>query len=166
MTKKLTTCPVKVKYDVTEGHIARSIQHHVKYTRCKNWNSATLFDKYESVALAIRDLAVERMIATQGAYLDHDVKRVYYLSMEFLLGRLLHNNIVALKTDAVARKAIADLEIDFESLGRLEADAGLGNGGLGRLAACFLDSMATMELPAYGYGIRYEHGMFRQEIEN
>ena len=166
MTRKLTKCPVKVNYDVTEKHIARSIQHHIKYTRCKNWNSATLFDKYESVALAIRDLAVERMIATQGAYLDHDVKRVYYLSMEFLLGRLLFNNIVALKADAVARKAIEALEIDFESLCRLEADAGLGNGGLGRLAACFLDSMATMELPAYGYGIRYEHGMFRQEIEN
>jgi len=166
MTKKLVESPIKIKNDVTEGHIARSIQHHVKYTRCKNWNSATLFDKYQSVALAIRDLAVERMIATQGAYLDHDVKRVYYLSMEFLLGRLLFNNIVALKTDVVARKAIADLDIDFESLCRLEADAGLGNGGLGRLAACFLDSMATMELPAYGYGIRYEHGMFRQEIEN
>ena len=166
MTKKLTECPIKVKYDVTEEHIARSIQHHIKYTRCKNWNSATLFDKYESAALAIRDLAVERMIATQGAYYDHDVKRVYYLSMEFLLGRLLFNNIVALKADAVARKAIEDLDIDFESLCRTEEDAGLGNGGLGRLAACFLDSMATMELPAYGYGIRYEHGMFRQEIEN
>jgi len=166
MTRKMKACPIKVKYDVTEEHIARSIQHHIKYTRCKNWNSATLFDKYESVALAIRDLAVERMIATQGAYYDHDVKRVYYLSMEFLMGRLLFNNIVALKADAVARKAIESLEIDFESLCRLEADAGLGNGGLGRLAACFLDSMATMELPAYGYGIRYEHGMFRQEIED
>ncbi len=139
MARKLTACPIKVKYDVTEEHIARSIQHHIKYTRCKNWNSATLFDKYESVALAIRDLAVERMIATQGAYYDHDVKRVYYLSMEFLLGRLLFNNIVALKADVVARKAIENLEIDFESLCRTEEDAGLGNGGLGRLAACFLD---------------------------
>ena len=166
MTSKLTTCPIKIKEEVTEKHIASSIQHHIKYTRCKNWNSATLFDKYESIAMAIRDLAVERMIATQGAYYDHDVKRVYYLSMEFLLGRLLYNNIVALKADAVARKAIEDLGIDFESVCRLEEDAGLGNGGLGRLAACFLDSMATMELPAYGYGIRYEHGMFRQEIEN
>jgi len=164
MTRKETTA--KAAFNVTEEHILNSIRHHIKYTRCKNWDSATMFDKYESVALAIRDLAVERMITTQGTYYGHDVKRVYYLSMEFLLGRLLFNNIVALKADAIAKKAIEDLGIDFESLCRTEEDAGLGNGGLGRLAACFLDSMATMELPAYGYGIRYEHGMFRQEIEN
>lgn len=166
MPKKMTVCPIKVENEVTDEHIARSIQRHIKYTRCKNWDSATLFDKYESTAMAIRDLAVERMIATQGAYYDHDVKRVYYLSMEFLLGRLLYNNIVALKADRSAKQALDALGIDFESLCRLEEDAGLGNGGLGRLAACFLDSMATMELPAYGYGIRYQHGMFRQEIEN
>ncbi|MDO9543275.1 MAG: glycogen/starch/alpha-glucan phosphorylase, partial [Kiritimatiellia bacterium] len=166
MTGKRTRSPANAEFDVTEEHILNSIRHHIKYTRCKNWDSATMFDKYESVALAIRDLAVERMITTQGTYYDHDVKRVYYLSMEFLMGRLLFNNIVALKADAAARKAIENLGIDFESLCRTEEDAGLGNGGLGRLAACFLDSMATTELPAYGYGIRYEHGMFRQEIEN
>jgi len=166
MLKKIAEKPVTGGQEVAEEHVSKGIQHHIKYTRCKNWDSATLFDKYESVALTVRDMAVERMIATQGAYYEHDVKRVYYLSMEFLLGRLLYNNIVALKTDASARKAIENLNIDFEALCRLEEDAGLGNGGLGRLAACFLDSMATMELPAYGYGLRYEHGMFRQEIEN
>jgi len=166
MTEKRAISSDRPEPDVTARSISRDIQHHVKFTRCKNWESATMFDKYESVALAIRDLAVERMITTQGAYYDHDVRRVYYLSMEFLLGRLLYNNMIALKSDAAAAKAIHGLGIDFESLCHVEADAGLGNGGLGRLAACFLDSMATMELPAYGYGIRYEHGMFRQEIED
>jgi len=166
MTAKRTTiAPDKAESAVTSGQIAQDIRHHIKFTRCKNWESATMFDKYESVALAIRDLAVERMITTQGAYYDHDVRRVYYLSMEFLLGRLLYNNMIALKADIAAEKAIQELGIDFDSVCHVEADAGLGNGGLGRLAACFLDSMATMELPAYGYGIRYEHGMFRQEIE-
>jgi len=166
MVEKITEKLVSSTLSITEDCISRGVHNHIKCTKCKNWNSATLFDKYQCLALAVRDLAVERMIATQCAYLAHDVKRVYYLSMEFLLGRLLFNNIVALKADAGTRKVIENLEIDFESLCRLEADAGLGNGGLGRLAACFLDSMATMELPAYGYGIRYEHGMFRQEIEN
>ena len=164
----MTTKSIKTsesEMHVTQQQIIRGIKRHVKFTRCKNWGSATMFDKYQGAALAIRDLAVERMIATQGAYYDHDVKRVYYLSMEFLMGRLLRNNIVALKALPATVKAVEDLGIDYESLCRTEADAGLGNGGLGRLAACFLDSMATMELPAYGYGIRYEHGMFRQEIE-
>ncbi|MDD5676694.1 MAG: glycogen/starch/alpha-glucan phosphorylase [Kiritimatiellae bacterium] len=142
------------------------IQHHLKYTRCKNWGSATDFDKYLSLAYAIRDLAVDKMIATQGAYQVHDVKRVYYLSMEFLMGRLLANNITALCACETTGWALKKLSLDFETLYHCETDAGLGNGGLGRLAACFLDSMATMELPAYGYGLRYEHGMFRQELEN
>lgn len=142
------------------------IQHHLKYTRCKNWGSATDFDKYLSLAYAIRDLAVDKMIATQGTYQVQDVKRVYYLSMEFLMGRLLANNIIALGANTATGQALKELSLDFESLCHSETDAGLGNGGLGRLAACFLDSMATLEMPAYGYGLRYEHGMFRQELEN
>jgi starch phosphorylase len=152
--------------EITKEDIRRGIEHHLKYTRCKNWNSGTDYDKYLSLAFTIRDLAVERMIATQGIYYKHDVKRVYYLSMEFLLGRLLANNMIALQVWPEAQKALEELNLDWETISREERDAGLGNGGLGRLAACFLDSMATMELPAYGYGIRYEHGMFRQEIEN
>ncbi len=146
--------------------VLQSIQHHIKYTRCKNWGSATDFDKYLSLAYAIRDLAVDKMIATQGTYQVQDVKRVYYLSMEFLMGRLLANNITALSANAATGQALKELSLDFEAICRSETDAGLGNGGLGRLAACFLDSMATLELPAYGYGLRYEHGMFRQELEN
>ncbi len=151
---------------VTEHQIYERVHHHLKYTRCKNWGSATDFDKYLSLALTIRDLAVEKMIATMGAYQHYNVKRVYYLSMEFLMGRMLANNMTALLASAPTRRALARMKLDLPALCRCESDAGLGNGGLGRLAACFLDSMATMELPAYGYGLRYEHGMFRQELED
>ncbi len=151
---------------VTERQIYDRVHHHLKYTRCKNWGSATDFDKYLSLALTIRDLAVEKMIATMGAYQHYNVKRVYYLSMEFLMGRMLANNMTALMACTATRRALARMKLDLEVLCRQESDAGLGNGGLGRLAACFLDSMATMELPAYGYGLRYEHGMFRQELED
>ena len=140
--------------------------YHLTYTRCKDWRSATDYDKEVSFALAVRELAMDRMIATQRAYIDHDVKRCYYLSMEFLLGRLLENNIAALGMTDAARAALKELEIDFDGLLRQEPDAGLGNGGLGRLAACFLDSLASMEYPGYGYGLRYEHGLFKQEFEN
>ncbi len=140
--------------------------YHLTYTRCKDWRSATDYDKEVSFALAVRELAMDRMIATQRAYVDHDVKRLYYLSMEFLLGRLLENNIAALGITDAARAALKELEIDFDVLLRQEPDAGLGNGGLGRLAACFLDSLASMEYPGYGYGLRYEHGLFCQEFEN
>lgn len=140
--------------------------YHLTYTRCKDWRSATDYDKEISFALAVRELAMDRMIATQRAYVDHDVKRVYYLSMEFLMGRLLENNIAAIGATDAARKALKEMEIDFDALIRQEPDAGLGNGGLGRLAACFLDSLASMEYPGYGYGLRYEHGLFRQEFEN
>ncbi len=146
--------------------LANGLLHHLKFTRCKNWGSATDFDKYLSLAYAIRDLAVEKMIATQGAYAARDVKRIYYLSMEFLLGRLLANNMTVLRACQAARQALQRLGLDLDRLAACETDAGLGNGGLGRLAACFLDSLATLEYPAYGYGLRYEHGMFRQELEN
>ncbi|NLB59503.1 MAG: glycogen/starch/alpha-glucan phosphorylase [Lentisphaerae bacterium] len=152
--------------EISAEEISRNIQFHLKFARCKNWGTATSFDKYQSLTMAIRDMAVERMLATQGAYMAHDVKRVYYLSMEFLMGRLLANNMIALQARDATQQALKTLNLDLETLSRNESDAGLGNGGLGRLAACFLDSMATMELPAYGYGLRYENGMFRQELEN
>ncbi|MCA1809968.1 MAG: glycogen/starch/alpha-glucan family phosphorylase [Lentisphaerae bacterium] len=151
---------------VTERLIYDRVHQHLKFTRCKNWGSATDFDKYLSLALTIRDLAVEKMIATQGAYQRYNVKRVYYLSMEFLMGRMLTSNMTALLATEAAQRAMKRMKLDFATLCSCESDAALGNGGLGRLAACFLDSMATMELPAYGYGLRYEHGMFRQELED
>jgi starch phosphorylase len=111
-------------------------------------------------------MAVDGFIATQKKYLDQDVRRVNYLSMEYLIGKMLENNIYALGIEKIAAEALEPLNISLEEVLALDVEAGLGNGGLGRLAACYLDSLATMELPAYGYGIRYEHGIFRQEFEN
>lgn len=140
--------------------------YHLIYTRCKGWRTATDFDKGVALTYAIREFAMNRMISTQKAYIEQDVKRVYYLSMEFLLGRLLENNIAAVGATDAARKALKELDIDFDTMVTQEVDAGLGNGGLGRLAACFLDSLASMGYPGYGYGLRYEHGLFRQEFDN
>jgi starch phosphorylase len=114
----------------------------------------------------MRDRLVERWIETQKKYTMENVKRVYYLSLEFLMGRLLGNNVSNLGITDSTQKALNNLELNFEEIEDQEIDAGLGNGGLGRLAACFLDSMATLELPAVGYGIRYEFGIFLQKIVN
>ncbi len=139
---------------------------HIKYTCYKDWRTATDFDKRMALCHVVRDLAASRMIATQRTYLDRDVKRVYYLSMEFLIGQLLRQNLVALGILDKARAAADSLGVDLDQLCDEEPDAGLGNGGLGRLAACFLESLAALEMPGYGYGLRYEHGMFKQEFDD
>ncbi len=144
--------------------ILERVYFHLKYSRCKDLRTATTYDKLYSLSHAVRDYAVDRMITTQREYLDRDVKRAYYLSMEFLVGRLLSSNLLSLGIWDATRAAIKSLGLDVEAFCSEEPDAGLGNGGLGRLAACYLDSMATMEYPGYGYGLRYEHGMFRQEF--
>ncbi|HEY5652740.1 MAG TPA: glycogen/starch/alpha-glucan phosphorylase, partial [Pontiella sp.] len=113
-----------------------------------------------------RDMAVDGFIATQKQYLEQDVRRVNYLSMEYLIGKMLSNNIYALGIEKIATDALKPFNLSLEDVLACDVEAGLGNGGLGRLAACYLDSLATMELPAYGYGIRYEHGIFRQEFDN
>jgi len=143
-----------------------SFANHLEYSLSKDQYSATERDLYHSLALAARDRLVERWIRTQQMYYDHDVKRVYYLSAEYLLGRALVNNLINLGMFEQTKKAMDGLNIDLESLAEQEPDAGLGNGGLGRLAACFLDSMATLEIPCHGYGIRYEFGIFEQLIRN
>ncbi len=152
--------------DVTPEDLRERLLGHIKYTCYKDWRTATDFDKLTALSHVARDLAAARMIATQRAYLDSNVRRLYYLSMEFLLGRLLHGNLLALGILDRAREALRSLGMDLDELCEIEPDTGLGNGGLGRLAACFLDSMAAMELPGYGYGLRYEHGMFKQEFED
>ncbi len=144
--------------------LKRAFAHHLEHSLAKDTFSATRLDFYKSLALTVRDRLVERWIATQEEYYRHDVKRVYYLSLEFLMGRALGNNVINLGLANRARQTVRDLGLDFDELEQLEEDAGLGNGGLGRLAACFLDSMATLELPGYGYGIRYEYGIFFQRI--
>ena len=139
---------------------------HLKYSRGKDLDAASTFDKMMCFSHAVRDMAVDGFIATQKQYLDQDVRRVNYLSMEYLIGKMLENNIYALGIEKIAAQALEPLNISLDEVLALDVEAGLGNGGLGRLAACYLDSLATMELPAYGYGIRYEHGIFRQEFEN
>jgi starch phosphorylase len=123
-------------------------------------------DRYEAFARAVRDVLAQRWVATRAAYWRENPKRVYYLSMEYLLGRSLTNNVGNLLLEQVVQRAVDEKEIDWANLVEQEPDAGLGNGGLGRLAACFLDSMATLQLPAMGYGLRYEYGMFRQTLHD
>jgi len=123
-------------------------------------------EQYEAVARSVRDVLSQRWLLTEQTYRSQNPKRIYYLSMEFLIGRSLANNITNLLLDPLAKHAAADKHLDWLGLLEQEPDAGLGNGGLGRLAACFLDSMATLSLPAMGYGLRYEYGIFKQTIEN
>ena len=137
---------------------------HVRYTQAKDMVKATRRDQYTSFAHCVRDRLIERWLETQSTYYRRNVKRVYYLSLEFLIGRLLGNNVINLKMEDIAAEALKNYGIDWNSLRDFETDAGLGNGGLGRLAACFLDSMSTLNLPALGYGIRYDYGIFKQRI--
>jgi glycogen phosphorylase len=123
-------------------------------------------ERYEAFAHSVRDILSQRWVRTESAYEGANPKRVYYLSMEFLIGRSLTNNITNLLLDPLATQAVDQKGLDWLGLVEEEPDAGLGNGGLGRLAACFLDSMATMQLPAMGYGLRYEYGIFKQTIQN
>ena len=120
--------------------------------------------RYEAVARSVRDVLSQRWVRTESAYQRENPKRVYYLSMEFLIGRSLTNNIANLLIDPIVRDTVRQKNMDWVAMIEEEPDAGLGNGGLGRLAACFLDSMATMQLPAMGYGLRYEYGIFKQSI--
>ncbi len=143
-----------------------SFANHLEYSLSKDQYTATERDLYLSLALATRDRLIERWIRTQQLYYNHDVKRVYYLSAEYLMGRLLINNIINLGIYHETKRAMEELNIELDDLAENEPDMGLGNGGLGRLASCFLDSMATLEIPAYGYGIRYEFGIFDQAIRN
>jgi glycogen phosphorylase len=123
-------------------------------------------DRFEAFARSIRDALSQRWIDTENAYSRANPKRIYYLSMEFLIGRTLANNLTNLGLGAIAKEAADEIGLDWAALLEEEPDAGLGNGGLGRLAACFLDSMATMQLPAMGYGLRYEYGMFKQVMRD
>ncbi|MCX8021503.1 MAG: glycogen/starch/alpha-glucan phosphorylase [Syntrophorhabdaceae bacterium] len=151
-------------YDINA--LQKSLLNNLTYGLAKDMYSATSRDKYSALVLSVRDIIVERWIKTQQRYYDVDTKRIYYLSLEFLLGRLLKNYIINLNMLGLYDEALNVLGITLEEAQELEYDAGLGNGGLGRLAACFLDSMATLKYPGYGYGIRYEFGIFFQRIKD
>jgi glycogen phosphorylase len=123
-------------------------------------------ERFEAVARSVRDILSQRWVLTEDAYARANPKRVYYLSMEFLIGRSLANNVINMLIDPLVKDAVKQRSLEWIELLEQEPDAGLGNGGLGRLAACFLDSMATMQLPAIGYGLRYEYGIFKQTIQD
>ena len=128
--------------------------------------AAAARERFEAAARSVRDVMSQRWVRTERTYNQLNPKRIYYLSMEFLIGRSLTNNVTNLLLDPFVQRAVQQRDLDWSGLIEEEPDAGLGNGGLGRLAACFLDSMATMQLPAMGYGLRYEYGIFRQSIED
>ncbi len=144
--------------------LERAVLDHLRFTRSRELRAATLRDVFFALAYTVRDRLVERWMQTVSTYDRVDPKRVYYLSAEFLLGRFLEGNLCNLGVLELAREGLRRYDINLSDVLEQEVDPGLGNGGLGRLAACFLDSMATLSLPGYGYGIRYEFGIFRQDI--
>src|SRR6266849_599694 len=139
-------------------------ERHLVFDRAIDPKVASARERFEAFSRSIRDILAQRWVLTKNTYERENAKRIYYLSMEFLIGRSLANNVTNLLLDPLVQQAVQEKSIDWLELIEQEPDAGLGNGGLGRLAACFLDSMATMQLPATGYGLRYEYGMFKQSI--
>jgi glycogen phosphorylase len=155
---------------LTQGRPAEvlreAILRHIRYTLVRPTSELTPSDYLIPVCLAVRDRIVDRLMETERRYRHKDQKRLYYLSMEFLMGRSLADNLSNLRADESCREVLAGFGVSLDDVLESEADAGLGNGGLGRLAACMLESMATLGMPGFGYGIDYEYGLFRQEIFN
>jgi glycogen phosphorylase len=144
--------------------LREAILRHVRYTLVRPLSELQPVDYLKPVSLAIRDRIVDRMLETELRFRHKDAKRLYYLSMEFLMGRSLGDNLSNLRLEELCRQVIAGFGVSLDDVLDSESDAGLGNGGLGRLAACFLESLATLGMPGYGYGIDYEYGLFKQEI--
>lgn len=148
------------------AELRAAILDKLTYSCGKTQSNAGPYDWYLATVLTVRDCIVERWLAAEQRAERKSTKRVYYLSIEFLIGRLLFDALINLRILGTARTALASLDVDIDQLRKLEPDAALGNGGLGRLAACYMDSMAALSVPAYGYGIRYEHGLFMQQIRD
>ncbi len=163
------TMPTKAfRFDVgkTKDSMKTSILNHLRYTLARHPESATDDEWWTATCYAVRDRLLERFMETQKVHHEKKVRRAHYLSLEYLMGRLLVNNLHNAGLFEQTRDALSELGKDFNQIADEEADMGLGNGGLGRLAACFLDSLATLDLPAIGYGIHYEFGLFRQEFKD
>lgn len=150
----------------SKDQIQRQIVNHVEYTLARTRFDFDNFGAYQATAMAVRDRLIEAWNDTQQWHTNKDVKRVYYMSLEFLMGRTMQNALVNLDLDDKFKDALMGIGYDLEELYEQESDAALGNGGLGRLAACFIDSLATLEIPAWGYGIRYDFGIFKQVIKD
>ncbi len=163
VAEKSISTPVK---DLNTDELKELILFHLRYSVGTTPETASDRDYYRALALSIRQQLLDGIESTEQRYQETDAKRVYYLSMEFLIGKSLENNLINLQLLDSCRTALGELGVDIEALYETEPDAGLGNGGLGRLAACFIDSMATLGIAGYGYGINYEYGLFRQEIRN
>jgi len=148
------------------GALKRSIQRHITSSLGSDYTRSGPFAHYRALALTVRDHMVDQWIRTQRSFYEKQAKRVYYLSMEFLPGRSLINNLINLGLEDESRKALDEMGYTLEEIEEMEWDAGLGNGGLGRLASCYLDSMASLKVPGYGYGIRYDYGIFYQVIRD
>jgi starch phosphorylase len=166
MKKVLADMLDSARLENTVEDIIKRFIHHLKFDRGKDRHSASAIDSYLSFATVIKEILLDNWLKTQTSEYALNRKRVYYLSLEFLIGRSLNNAILNLDVESQARKALQDMGYDLSFMNDLEWDAGLGNGGLGRLAACFLDSMSSLEIPVYGYGIRYEYGIFFQHIKD
>ncbi len=161
------SAPAAATADQGQTEVMRAlIQRHLVSTLARHASSATPRDWWVATVLAVRDTIHERMIATQAEHNARNVRRIYYFSLEYLMGRLFGNNLIATDLYDTAKAALASLGLEFEAIRESEVDMGLGNGGLGRLAACFLDSLATLDYPALGYGIYYEFGLFKQGFVN
>jgi starch phosphorylase len=152
------------RLNVTVSDLKKSILENIKNQFRKTIEQASKEQIFQAVAFAVRDIIIDQWIETHKTYDDKDPKTVYYLSMEFLMGRALGNNIINMKVDEAVKEVCKELSLDLNVIEDMEPDPGLGNGGLGRLAACFLDSLSTLEYPAYGCGIRYRYGIFEQKI--
>jgi starch phosphorylase len=152
--------------DDAPDDLKTAIYRHLRYSLAREDDRGTRQERYLALALAVRDRLIDRMLETERRYEEAGAKRLYYLSMEFLVGRSLGNNLINLGLMEQCEEALKEMGADLEELRECEPDAALGNGGLGRLAACFLDSLATLDMAGYGYGINYEYGLFRQEIKN
>jgi starch phosphorylase len=166
----LSLSEIQARYDCGpvrfSGDRNASYERHLTLDHVVDPGDAHLRQRFEAVALAMRDLLIPRWLKSRHVQDQVNAKRVYYLSMEFLIGRSITNNITNLMIDPLVRELLEREKLDLQRLADMEPDAGLGNGGLGRLAACFIDSLATLQIPAYGYGLRYQYGIFRQEFDN
>jgi glycogen phosphorylase len=151
---------------VTAAHLREGIEAFLRFAKGRLWRDASHHERLQAISTAVRRPALDAMRESERRYLEQDSKRLYYFSMEFLMGRSLGNNLINLNLYDEARAIVSELGVDLEEIADLEPDAALGNGGLGRLAACFLDSLATLDYPGFGYGINYEFGLFRQSFVN